>query len=220
MYEIMRRFSSQTHFHVAGMRPALLHASAMTRRLYATRCYGDSLHEWVEIDGTTATVGMTDFSRGFFMIDAVSLQVVVGEVVEANQRIGDMEGSKVMFDVLSPIAGTIMEVNEKLSAGLGSQNEDDLWMMKLDAPNAPVEGLMTRAEFDVCVASVFVREQCSNFRRYSNSHEWVDLYQSAGASPMGMTFDGAMLTGAVRSVTLPQVGERIEAKQVIGKVEG
>ena len=76
-------------------------------------------HEWVLIEGDTATVGITDFAQSE-LGDVVYVDLPeVGRVLQAGDIIGSVESVKTVSDVYAPIAGTVIEVN----AALGAQSE-------------------------------------------------------------------------------------------------
>ncbi|CUG86071.1 glycine cleavage system H protein, putative [Bodo saltans] len=137
----MRRF--QSRFVAAA-------ACAVARRLYGTRYFTDS-HEWVEIDGTTATIGITDHAQTN-LGDVVFLSLPqVGDELEAKQPLGEIESVKATSDIYSPISGKVIEVNEAAKTQpklINDSAEDQGWMIKLDASTASIEGLMDRAKYD------------------------------------------------------------------------
>ncbi|MEF9925590.1 MAG: glycine cleavage system protein GcvH [Raoultibacter sp.] len=71
-------------------------------------------HEWVATDGTTAIVGLSDYAQNelgdlvFVNLPEVGDEVVAGEVF------GDVESVKAVSDIISPVSGTVAEVNEKV----------------------------------------------------------------------------------------------------------
>jgi glycine cleavage system H protein len=68
-------------------------------------------HEWVRLEGTRARVGITDFAQDA-LGDVVYVDLpAVGAVVQAEQPLGEVESTKSVSDVYSPISGTIAERN-------------------------------------------------------------------------------------------------------------
>ncbi len=68
-------------------------------------------HEWVRLEGGRARVGITDFAQDA-LGDVVYVDLPdVGAVVEANKPLGEVESTKSVSDVYSPVSGTIVERN-------------------------------------------------------------------------------------------------------------
>ncbi|KAL3523042.1 hypothetical protein ACH5RR_015876 [Cinchona calisaya] len=99
--------------------------------------YADS-HEWVKVDGKSATVGITDHAQDH-LGDVVYVELPeVGIEVKQGNSFGAVESVKATSDVYSPVSGKVIEVNKKLddSPGLvnGSPYEDG-WIMKVEISN-------------------------------------------------------------------------------------
>ncbi|CDP11250.1 unnamed protein product [Coffea canephora] len=99
--------------------------------------YADS-HEWVKVDGNSATVGITDHAQDH-LGDVVYVELPeVGKEVKQGDSFGAVESVKATSDVYSPVSGKVVDVNEKLgdSPGLvnGSPYEDG-WIMKVEISN-------------------------------------------------------------------------------------
>lgn len=94
-----------------------------------------SEHEWLEIEGTTATVGITDFAQGA-LGDVVYVELPpVGKVVKKRDETAVVESVKAASDVYAPISGKIIAVNEALIGNPGLVNsapEGDGWFFKLE----------------------------------------------------------------------------------------
>jgi len=103
-------------------------------------------HEWVSIDGSTVRIGITDYaqdSRG----DVVCGQVPdVGAGVTAGASIGEIESTKSVSDIYSPVAGTVTAVNDALAATPELLNQDpygDGWICEIRVADASeVDGLL------------------------------------------------------------------------------
>ena len=77
-------------------------------------------HEWVRVEGARARVGITDFAQDA-LGDVVYVDLpAVGAVVQANQPLGEVESTKSVSDVYSPVSGTIVERNPRRTATGGS----------------------------------------------------------------------------------------------------
>jgi glycine cleavage system H protein len=95
-------------------------------------------HEWIKIEGNTATIGITDFAQGE-LGDIVYLDInTVGKSLEAEAVFGTVEAVKTVSDLFLPIAGTIAEVNPALTANPELVNTDPYgagWMVKVTVAN-------------------------------------------------------------------------------------
>jgi len=81
-------------------------------------------HEWVQISGNVARVGITDYAQDA-LGDVVFVGVpTVGTVVVAEQSFTEVESTKSVSDIYSPVAGTISSVNEALGSEPELLNKD------------------------------------------------------------------------------------------------
>jgi glycine cleavage system H protein len=91
-------------------------------------------HEWIKIDGDTATIGITDFAQGE-LGDIVYVEVeTVDETLEREEVFGTVEAVKTVSDLFLPVSGEILEFNEDLEAEPEKVNEDpygDGWMIRV-----------------------------------------------------------------------------------------
>ena len=103
-------------------------------------------HEWVRLEGDTATIGITDYAQGE-LGDIVFIEVeTVDESVAADEVFGSIEAVKTVSDLFSPLAGEVTEFNEALEDDPESVNNPygAGWIIKLKVTDvADVEGLMT-----------------------------------------------------------------------------
>jgi glycine cleavage system H protein len=104
-------------------------------------------HEWIKLDGTTATIGITDFAQSE-LGDIVYLDInTVGSSLAAEAVFGTVEAVKTVSDLFLPMAGTITEVNPALASNPELVNTDPYgqgWMVKVTVNNAAdFEQLMT-----------------------------------------------------------------------------
>ncbi|XP_058726437.1 glycine cleavage system H protein 2, mitochondrial-like [Vicia villosa] len=80
--------------------------------------YGDS-HEWVKVDGNSATVGINDHAQDH-LGDVVYVKLLeVGAAVTQGDAFGAVESVKATSDANSPVSGKVVEVNEELNSSLG-----------------------------------------------------------------------------------------------------
>lgn len=108
-------------------------------------------HEWLQIDGDTATVGITDFAQRE-LGDIVFVDIdTEGKALGANEIFGTVEAVKTVSDLFLPVAGTVKEVNRDLEGTPESVNQDPYgkgWMIKMTIDNpAETEGLMDAAAY-------------------------------------------------------------------------
>jgi glycine cleavage system H protein len=96
-------------------------------------------HEWIKLEGTTATIGITDFAQSE-LGDIVYLDInTVGKSLAAEAVFGTVEAVKTVSDLFLPMAGTIAEVNPALAANPELVNSDPYgagWMVKVTVNNA------------------------------------------------------------------------------------
>ncbi len=96
-------------------------------------------HEWIRVQGTTATVGITDFAQGE-LGDIVYLDIsTVGKDVARHEVFGTVEAVKTVSDLYMPVTGKVLEVNSALDGSPEKVNADpygDGWMVKIELKNA------------------------------------------------------------------------------------
>ncbi|MCH5218514.1 MAG: glycine cleavage system protein GcvH [Muribaculaceae bacterium] len=94
--------------------------------------YSDS-HEWVSLDGEVATVGITDYAQ-HALGNIVYVDVPeVGDEVTAGEEFGAVESVKAASDLISPVSGEVIEINEDLVDAPELLNQDAYanWIMKV-----------------------------------------------------------------------------------------
>ncbi len=94
-------------------------------------------HEWVLIEGDTATVGITDFAQSS-LGDIVFVELPeVGSSLNANDTFGVVESIKSVSDLYSPVSGEVVETNSDLEGTPEKCNESpyEAWMIKLKLSN-------------------------------------------------------------------------------------
>ena len=91
-------------------------------------------HEWIKIDGDTATVGITDFAQGE-LGDIVYVDVdTLDDTVEEGEVFGSVEAVKTVSDLFIPVSGEITEMNENLEDNPELINDDPYgegWIIKM-----------------------------------------------------------------------------------------
>ena len=122
-----------------------------------TRYYTED-HEWIEIDGDVATVGITEYAQEQLG------DIVFVETPDEGRELGKgdeaavVESVKAASDVYSPVAGTVLEGNPALEedpALVNTSPEEDGWFFRLTiADEGELEGLMTEAKYKEFVAGL------------------------------------------------------------------
>lgn len=94
--------------------------------------YADS-HEWVKVDGDVATVGITDYAQHALGNIVYVDMPEEGDEVTQGEDFGAVESVKAASDLISPVSGEVLEVNEILADAPEKINEDAFgaWIMKV-----------------------------------------------------------------------------------------
>lgn len=108
-------------------------------------------HEWILIDGNTATVGITEYAQRE-LGDIVFVEVdTIGKPLESGAVFGTVEAVKTVSDLFLPLSGTITELNPALSGAPELVNSDPYgegWMVKMTLSDpGQLEGLMDAASY-------------------------------------------------------------------------
>lgn len=114
-------------------------------------------HEWIKIDGDTATVGITEFAQGE-LGDIVYVDITsAGKEVNKEEVFGTVEAVKTVSDLFMPLTGTVTEINPKLDSQPELVNSDpygDGWMVKITIKNASeVDSLLTAEAYQSLVGA-------------------------------------------------------------------
>ncbi|SCY39597.1 glycine cleavage system H protein [Nonlabens sp. Hel1_33_55] len=112
-------------------------------------------HEWIKIEGDTATVGITDFAQGE-LGDIVYVEVeTVDETLEQEEVFGTVEAVKTVSDLFLPLSGEIIEFNDKLEDEPELVNSDpygDGWMIKMKfSDESQLSTLMSADDYQALV---------------------------------------------------------------------
>lgn len=108
-------------------------------------------HEWVLINGNTATIGITDFAQSE-LGDIVYVEIETeGDTLDKEAVFGTVEAVKTVSDLFMPVSGKITEFNSGLTKNPESVNKDPYgngWMIKVEMGNAAEAGeLMSAADY-------------------------------------------------------------------------
>ena len=115
-------------------------------------------HEWVAIDGGTATIGITDYAtQQLGDVVYVSLPQV-GATVTAGDPCGEVESTKSVSDLYAPLDGEVVEVNEELDDDPGLINAEPYglgWMFRVRVAEGQASGpgLLSPTEYDALTKS-------------------------------------------------------------------
>jgi glycine cleavage system H protein len=115
-------------------------------------------HEWIRLDGDTATVGITEFAQ-FKLGDVVFVELPeIGKSFAAGDEAAVVESVKAASEVYAPASGEVVEVNAALADTPATVNEDAEgkgWFLKLKlADPAELEKLMTAQQYKDFVATL------------------------------------------------------------------
>lgn len=111
-------------------------------------------HEWLKMEDGVAVVGLTDFAQ-HSLGDIVFVNLPQpGDPVNAGEAFGDVESVKAVSDVISPVSGTVLEVNEELMDNPALVNEDpyNAWFVKVEQVTGEEELLDAGAYEAHCAA--------------------------------------------------------------------
>tara|TARA_Y100000590_G_C15671854_1_gene996537 strand:- start:1499 stop:1876 length:378 start_codon:yes stop_codon:yes gene_type:complete len=109
-------------------------------------------HEWVKVDGVTATIGITDHAQGE-LGDIIFVEFPdIDQEIEKDEPFGTIEAVKTVADLFAPISGTVTEINEDLEDSPESVNFDPYgegWIVKVSIGDAgELDELMTSEQYD------------------------------------------------------------------------
>ena len=90
-------------------------------------------HDWIRVEGEFAYIGITDFAQDQLGEILFIEMPEVGDEISAGKEYGVIESSKVASDLISPISGEVVEINERLDDEPEYINEDpyDAWIVKI-----------------------------------------------------------------------------------------
>ena len=112
-------------------------------------------HEWILVEGETATVGITDFAQGE-LGDVVFVEIETeGETLAKGETFGTVEAVKTVSDLFMPVGGEIVEVNPALADEPELVNKDPYnagWMIKIKLTDAAeVAELLSASDYQKMV---------------------------------------------------------------------
>lgn len=114
-------------------------------------------HEWVGVDGDTATIGITDYAQ-HSLGDVVYIDMPrVGDKFSSHEAFGSVESVKAVSEIFIPIAGEVVEVNDGLNDKPESVNQEpytDGWMVKVKMDNpGEADKMLSAVEYEEYLAA-------------------------------------------------------------------
>jgi glycine cleavage system H protein len=108
-------------------------------------------HEWIKVDGSIGTVGITDYAQNS-LGDIVFVDLPkVGDSVEAGKSFGSVESVKAVSDLFAPVSGSVTAINEELKDAPEKINTDanTTWLLKIELSDAKqVDALLSAADYE------------------------------------------------------------------------
>lgn len=112
-------------------------------------------HEWIKADGSSATIGITDYAQDS-LGDIVFVDLPkVGSEITAGKTFGTVESVKAVSDLYAPATGTVAEVNGDLATAPEKINKDanQTWMIKVALKNpSELSSLLSAADYEKFVS--------------------------------------------------------------------
>jgi glycine cleavage system H protein len=112
-------------------------------------------HEWLLLEGDTATIGITDYAQSS-LGDIVFVELPkIGQEIEAGSTFGSVESVKAVSDLYSPVTGSVTAINEALNDAPDTINTaaNDTWIIKVAVKSADeASSLLSAADYEKFVA--------------------------------------------------------------------
>jgi len=112
-------------------------------------------HEWIKVDGSNATIGITDYAQDS-LGDIVFVDLPkVGTEITAAKTFGTVESVKAVSDLFAPAGGTVTEVNGDLATAPEKINKDanQTWLIKVTLRNpGELNSLLSAADYEKFVS--------------------------------------------------------------------
>ena len=108
-------------------------------------------HEWARIEGNTAYVGVTDYAQANLGSVVYVEALEIGDEVEQFNEAGAIESVKAASDIMSPLSGVVIEVNDDVIGNPELINEDPYtnWIFKLELSDASeVDNLLSKEDYE------------------------------------------------------------------------
>jgi glycine cleavage system H protein len=112
-------------------------------------------HEWIALDGDTATIGITDYAADQ-LGDVVYVDLpAAGSAIEGGKVVGEIESTKSVGELFAPVDGTVVESNQAVIDNPQLVNDDPFgegWMIKVTIDPSTLSGTLTEDEYRALVA--------------------------------------------------------------------
>lgn len=112
-------------------------------------------HEWIKLNGKTATVGITNYAQES-LGDIVFVELPkTGTELTAGKTFGSVESVKAVSDLFAPASGKVVEINGELATSPEKINKDahGSWMLKMELTNpGELSGLLSAADYEKFIA--------------------------------------------------------------------
>ncbi len=112
-------------------------------------------HEWLEVSGSTGTIGITDYAQST-LGDIVFVELPkVGDKIAGGKTFGSVESVKAVSDLYAPVSGTVTAINDELTGTPDKVNEDahKAWMIKVELSDpSQVDALLDSAAYEAFIA--------------------------------------------------------------------
>ncbi len=114
-------------------------------------------HEWVAVDGDTATIGITDYAQ-HALGDVVYIDMPrVGDKFGTHEAFGSVESVKAVSEIFTPVAGEVVEVNDGVNDTPEAVNKEpytDGWMVKVKMDNpGEADAMLSAVEYEEYLSS-------------------------------------------------------------------
>jgi glycine cleavage system H protein len=112
-------------------------------------------HEWLLLEGETATIGITDYAQSS-LGDIVFVELPrIGQEIEVGSTFGSVESVKAVSDLYSPVTGSVTAINEALNDAPDTLNSEAnaTWIIKLAVKSADeASSLLSAEDYETFVA--------------------------------------------------------------------
>ncbi len=113
-------------------------------------------HEWVKVEGSTGTIGVTDYAQGE-LGDVIYIDINASGEIKQGDSCGTIEAVKTVSDVFAPVSGTIGEINTAINDNPAAVNKDPYgegWIVKIEITNpAELDSLLDAAAYKALVGA-------------------------------------------------------------------
>lgn len=120
-----------------------------------SKTYYSATHEYAVIDGNIATIGITDYAQHQLGNVVYVDMPEDGDEVTAGEEFGAVESVKAASDLISPVTGTVIEVNDALADNPRLINEDPManWIIRVEiSDTASISKLMDKEAYESLIA--------------------------------------------------------------------